>query len=67
MRILQSLAIVIAGVLISGAILHSDRYQVLNDTAAFYLIHDTWGGDLTGCTLAGVAPDVQVSCAPVTR
>jgi hypothetical protein len=53
MRVLESLAIVVTGGLIAGAILYTERFQILSDATAYYLVHDTWTGDLAGCSLAG--------------
>ncbi len=66
MQFLNPLAIVIAGVLIGGALLSGERYQVWQDNEGLYLVHDTWTGGLTGCVVEGTAPEINATCSPVT-
>ncbi|TFG47961.1 MAG: hypothetical protein E4H38_07260 [Gemmatimonadales bacterium] len=65
MQALTSLAIIVAAVLISGAVLYSDRYQVLQPGDGVYVVHDTWSGALTGCSLIGTPPAMKVTCSPI--
>lgn len=65
MQVLTPLAIIVAAVLIGGALLYSDRYQVLQPGDGVYVVHDTWSGALIGCSLTGTPPALKVACSPI--
>jgi hypothetical protein len=67
MRILTPLAILIAGVFISGSLLYGERFRVWQHQPATYLVHDTWTGALTSCSVEGKSPNATVNCSPVGR
>ncbi len=59
---MQAVAIVIAAGMIGAVILYTERYQVWHDAATFYVMHDTWSGELTTCRVRKLdAPEAILS------
>jgi len=66
MRFLTPLSILVAGLLIAGALLAQERYRVWEVGQGAYLVHDGWSGALTSCSLNGTPPEVAVACREVS-
>ena len=63
-----SYAVLIAAVIIGGALLYTQRYQVWHDSTAFYVIHDTWTGKFVACGVKALQGDeVRLSCRSISR
>lgn len=63
---MRSLAILISGALIAGALLYSDRFMVWQEDAGRrFVIHDTWTGSAQVCRITSLSPEAKVDCSTV--
>ncbi len=61
---MRSLAILISGALIAGALLYGERFRVWQEDAARrFVIHDTWTGSAKVCRITALTPEAKVSCS----